>query len=148
MDALLAALEALPPVAALRASFVAYPLVNAAHIASVGALVTCILLMDLRILGTLRSVPVPAFTTLMRKIGIGMFLLAVTTGVALFSIRAREYVENPAFLVKLGLLLAAGLNLLLFHTQSGRPSVAKVSAALSILLWPAILLAGRFIGFV
>lgn len=148
MDALLAALEALPPVAALRASFVAYPLVNAAHIASVGALVTCILLMDLRILGTLRSVPAPAFTALMRKIGIGMFLLAVTTGVALFSIRAREYVENPAFLVKLGLLLAAGLNLLLFHTQSGRPSVAKVSAALSILLWPAILLAGRFIGFV
>lgn len=148
MEALLAGIEAWPPVEALRASFFVYPLVNAAHIAAIGALVTAIVLMDLRILGWLGSIPAGAFIRVMRRVAIGAFVFAVASGLALFSIRASDYVENPAFLLKIGLLLAAGLNAAAFHRQIAGSGLAKASAGLSLVLWPATLVAGRFIGFV
>ena len=58
MADLLAGIEQLAFVRGLKASFVAYPIVNALHIMSIGALLTCVMLMDLRIVGVFRSMPV------------------------------------------------------------------------------------------
>ena len=80
--------------------------------------------------------------------------IAVLTGLTLFSVRAREYAVNPAFLAKMALLAAAGVNLWAFRSAVGAPPrahyppSARVFAALSVLLWTAVLVAGRFIGFV
>ena len=54
---MLEALSAWPVAAALRGSAVAYPLVNAAHIASVGLLLGAVVTLDLRLLGAFRSHP-------------------------------------------------------------------------------------------
>lgn len=150
----LSAIEQLAPVRALRISFYAYPLVNAAHILAIGMLLTSVLLMDLRILGFFRAQPLQPFLQLMRRVALLTFCGAVLTGASLFSIRASEYVVNPAFQLKMLLLAFAGLNLLTLHliaSDAGGMPVAKRGArwfaAMSILLWLGVLVCGRFIGF-
>ncbi len=148
---LLAAIERLPIVEALKVSFFVYPLVNAFHILSVGAVVTTIVLMDLRLLGAMRSVPAESFLRLMRRVAVLAFGAAAITGAALFSIRAQEYAANPAFQIKMGLLVLAGLNLAVYRALAGvDPSPgthAPALALISIVIWIAVLIAGRFIGF-
>jgi hypothetical protein len=150
LQALLAAIEASAPAAALRASFYTYPLVNAAHVLAVGGLVTTVLLLDLRLLGAIRSVDPVAFVRLMRRVALLLFALAILTGLALFSVQARDYASNPAFLAKLALLAAAVANFLLLAPKQEAPptAIGKAAALASLILWPSALVAGRFIGFV
>jgi hypothetical protein len=153
VDAFLAALEASAFAEALRTSFVAYPLVNAFHILALGALVTAVILLDLRVLGGLRSVAGEPFIALMRRVALLAFAGAAVSGFLLFSVRPIDYAGNPAFLAKLALIGLAVLNFaLLAHSGRGRgraeaPSM-RVAAVLSLVFWPAALVAGRFIGFV
>lgn len=154
MSELLAAIEQLAPIRALKASFFAYPVVNALHIASIGALLTSVALMDLRIIGGLGSVPRAPFVGLLRRVALAAFIAALLTGSLLFSVRAREYAAMPVFLVKMLLILLAGANFLLFLRLSGRsrddgPAGTAVTAlaVLSLVLWACVLFAGRFIGF-
>lgn len=152
MDEFLAGIEQLAIVRGLKASFIAYPIVNALHIMSIGALLTSIWLMDLRILGAFRSLPQAAFIALLRRTAFTAFAGALITGSLLFSIRAREYAAMPIFLTKMTLILLAGANFLTFmrHAKGGdEPAggVAPVLAVLSLVLWTSVLFAGRFIGF-
>ncbi|MCF6117038.1 MULTISPECIES: DUF6644 family protein [Mesorhizobium] len=152
MDELLAGIEQLAIVRGLKASFVAYPIVNALHIMSIGALLTSVWLMDLRILGAFRSLPQAAFIALLRRTAFTAFAGALVTGSLLFSIRAREYAAMPIFLTKMTLILLAGANFFVFmrHAKGGdEPAggVAPVLAVLSLVLWTSVLFAGRFIGF-
>lgn len=157
LEALLAGLERTAFVDALKKSFVVYPLVNAVHILAIGALLTTVALMDLRVIGFFRNaepgIPVP----LLRKIAVCAFAVAALTGLTLFSVNAREYAANPAFLIKMGLLVLAILNFFVFVKIAGPggqrpdlhpvPAAARFAAALSIALWLAIAVCGRFIGF-
>src|SRR5690606_10617254 len=78
---LLAAIERLPPVSALKVSFYVYPLVNALHILSVGATVTVVILMDLRILGLAgAALAREPFVRLMREAVATAFPVAALTG--------------------------------------------------------------------
>lgn len=156
LSSLLAALGGWPGARWLRASWIAYLLVNAAHILGVALLLGSILVLDLRLLGGLRQVPLAVIAPLHTRvaaIGVG---LAVLTGLWLFTVRPAEYAENPAFLVKQALLTAALVNVGLQHATpayrralTGEPLTGgvRVSAAASALLWLAILVAGRWIGF-
>src|SRR6187402_518558 len=112
MAEILADIEHLALVRALKGSFVAYPVVNALHIMSIGALLTSVLLMDLRIVGAFRSLPGGAFVALLRRAAFVAFGGALITGLLLFSVRAGEYAAMPVFLVKMALIVLAGLNLL------------------------------------
>jgi len=151
---LLQAIEQLAPARELRASFYAYPLVNALHILAVGALLTSVILMDLRILGYLFRQDRQPFLRLMRRLALTAFGGAGVTGMLLFSIRASEYFFNPALQLKMGLILLAGANLLALRVVASDPGglpheggPSRVFAALSILLWIGVLICGRFIGF-
>nr|WP_210320051.1 DUF6644 family protein [Pseudaminobacter soli] len=151
----MAALEHTGLVRLLKGSFYVYPIVNALHVAAIGALFTSVLLMDLRLLGALKLVAGEPFLALMRRVALLAFLGAVITGLALFSVRATEYAAMPIFLAKMGLIVLAGLNFLLFlwlarkRPADKAPSPAQQASALvSMLLWTSVLLAGRFIGFV
>ncbi|MBX4869355.1 MULTISPECIES: DUF6644 family protein [Rhizobium] len=149
-------LSATAPAMALRRSATLYMVVNAAHILSIGLLVGAILPLDLRLAGFFRKVPVEVVAPfLSRSAGVGL-VLAIATGFCLFSVRAVEYAENPAFLAKLGLIGLGLLNLLAVHVGRGwktltatgrvRPGL-RFSAALSAVFWIAAVLAGRWIGF-
>lgn len=147
-------IEQLAPVEALKRAFVAYPLVNAGHVLSIGLLVTGILMMDLRILGRLAAFDATRFVSAMRRLAVAGFAGAVATGLPMFAIRATDYAANPAFRLKLVLIAMAAVNMMAFHVvMRGRldatfPPAARVLAILSLMLWPAVLLSGRFIGFV
>ena len=147
-------IERLGVVQALKTSFLAYPLVNAAHILAIGALVTSVILIDLRLLGWLGEMPEWPFVRLMRRIAICAFVVAALTGIAMFAVRASDYAASPLFWVKMTLILLAGLNFLAFLLldRSRMPGAAtspaaRFSIAMSLSLWPAVLIAGRFLGF-
>lgn len=145
----LQAIEQLAVVRLLKTSFAAYPVVNAVHIAAIGALLTSVTLLDLRILGAFRTLPERPFVTLLRRLALLAFALAALSGFLLFSVRAAHYVQLPVFQAKIGLIALAGINFVVFTTRwvQNRPQVMRLVAVLSILLWCAVLLCGRFIGF-
>lgn len=141
----LAAIERTAAAEALRTSFHLYPIVNAIHILAIGALATTVLLMHARSAGLMVALDAAVFHAALRRVALGAFAVAVATGLALFSVKATEYAANPAFLLKLGLIGAAMANFVLWLTL---PAWRRAGALLSALLWPASLLAGRYIAFV
>ena len=149
MTALLEALAASGPSAMLRTSFWLYPLVSVLHVLSLGAVITSVLLMDLHVLGAWRRVPQQTMTGLLRPVAFASFAIVLLSGLMLFSVRPLAYLENGAFRLKLILIGLAVINAGAFFALSrGNGIVRKVLAALSLLLWPIVAIAGRFIGFV
>jgi hypothetical protein len=145
------ALEAWGPAAFLRTSFYLYPLLNAAHILAIGALVTSAALMDGRVLGLGRELPLEAVIDRLRPIAIGALIVAALTGFLMFSVQPFDYLANPAFRLKMLLLLGAVANAFLFtsfraHRRPDKTS-SRAMAIMSIGLWLSVLVAGRFIGF-
>lgn len=147
------ALEQGGAVRALKVSFFAYPIVNALHIMSIGALWTSVLLMDLRILGAFADIGQAPFVRLLRRVALAAFCGALLTGPLLFAVRASEYATMPVFLAKMALIVLAALNFLLFQRLAARSAKGaggflRLLAATSMALWTGVLFAGRFIGFV
>jgi hypothetical protein len=147
---ILAALEQLGVIRALKASFFAYPIVNALHIMSIGGLFTSIFLMDLRLLGAFGSLPAEPFVRLLRRVALIAFSGAALTGLTMFAVRATDYAAMPVFLLKMALIALAALNFAVFvsvsRTGAANPAL-RMSAIVSLLLWTGVILAGRFIGF-
>ncbi len=146
------AIEQLGAVRLLKVSFYAYPVVNALHIAAIGTVFTSVVLLDLSILGAVRSIPRAVLVPFFRRIALSAFSLAALTGLTLFSVKASDYATMPIFLLKLGLIAMALANFLVFARFHGRgegnvSSTLRLSAAASIVLWSGVLLCGRFIGF-
>ena len=86
------------------------------------------------------------------------FALAVVTGFLLFSSSAAAYAGDFPFRMKMLLLVAAGINMVVFHLLPYRkvhlwdvlthpPIGAKVMAGCSLALWIGIVCFGRWIGF-
>lgn len=152
----LQALAAWPGAALLRRSSLAYLLVNAAHIASIGLIIGAIVPLDLRLLGIFRRHPLAVLAPFLSRIAATGVALAVLTGVLLFFVRPAEYVGNPAFLTKIGLVGIGVANALLLRRWSSwrvaaadgpvHPAV-RAAAALSLLVWLGAIVAGRWIGF-
>jgi hypothetical protein len=155
----LTALQNLEPVAALRASRWVYPVVNSGHIAGLALLFGAILPLDLRLLGAWRSVPLHFLAKVLVPVAMVGLALAAATGLLLFSVSATKYAANPLFPVKLGLIALAVANALLLRRSPDwaparspdLPDAAtarlKAAGALSIGLWLAVILCGRFLAY-
>jgi hypothetical protein len=147
---MLATLEASAMAEAIRRSVWAYPLLETVHIASIGALIGSVLLLELRLFGLGGGIGVAALARLVLRTALGGFACAVVSGSLLFVSAATEVAANPAFRVKLVLILIAGLNALVFHARGGlyrRDAPALLQAAASLLLWLSVLAAGRLIAY-
>lgn len=141
----------------LQGSGTAYLFVNAAHILAVGLLVGAVLPLDLRLLGFFRAVPLAVIGPFLQRVAVTGVVLAMLTGLWLFSVRPRDYAGNPAFLAKMALLVLAFGNVAIQHvggrfrvatTAEVVPPAARIAAGVSASLWIAVLIAGRWIGFV
>lgn len=124
------------------------------HVMGFVLLLASLVLISLRLLGLIlkqQTVPqVAAEATRLVWLGLG---LAVGTGVLMFIGSPKHYFYNPAFDVKmLLLLLAVIVQALLFGrvaaSDAQKPWLARTAVALSLFLWFAVSMAGRAIGFV
>jgi hypothetical protein len=145
-----------PGAVLLHRSGTAYLFVNAAHIAGVGLLLGGILPLDLRLAGVIRGVPLAVIAPLLSRSAAVGLVLAIATGLWLFSVKPAEYLANAAFLWKMALLALALANVGLQHrSRHYRVALAggelhprvRLLAGCSVVLWLAVLLAGRWIGF-
>ncbi|MFM1885905.1 MAG: hypothetical protein RL026_1062 [Pseudomonadota bacterium] len=142
----------------MRTNLKAMPVVEAIHVMAVAGVFGTILVVDLRLLGLtdLRRRFTQVSDELLRLTW-WAFGTAVATGALMFVANAATYVANTAFRLKLLALLGAGLNMAVFQGltlrgvarwDSGQsPPAAKLAGALSILLWIAVIVFGRWIGF-
>jgi hypothetical protein len=154
-----AALESSSIGHAVRATPSLYPVLESLHILGIAILVGSALAVDLRLLGVARTVlPV---TTVMRYLlplsHIG-FLLVALTGTAMITAVAVSVSSSPAAPWKLGLILVAGANILVFHTGVYRsvqrwdlnartPLRAQIAAIVSAFTWMGVIIAGRFLAY-
>ena len=68
----------------------------------------------------------------------------------MFAASPGELLANRLFLIKMGLLLTAGLNAAAFHARGGlekSDTLARMQTVLSLGLWIAVIIAGRFIAY-
>lgn len=141
----------------LQEYWIAYLVVNAAHILGIGLLLGAILPLDVLLLRSMRGRDLLVLGPFLVRAAATGTTLAVITGLWLFSVKPAEYAENPAFLCKAVLLVLAICNIALQHSGEhfdsalcgGQPTArVRALAAASAVLWLSILIAGRWIGFV
>jgi len=143
----------------IRENDLLFPLIESVHVLSICLVVGSILVVDLRLLG-LASInrPVSRVTSGILPLTWTAFAIAVSSGGLLFISNATKYLENGFFVAKIFLILAAGLNMVVFHAISARdlpkwehetalPLRARLAGGLSILLWVSVVTCGRWIGF-
>jgi hypothetical protein len=143
----------------IRESPWAFPTIESIHVIALALVIGTIAIVDLRLLGLASTHR--AFTELSREVlpwTWGAFVIAATTGGLMFVSQPLGYYQNTAFRMKILLLLLAGLNMLAFQLLTRRgvarwdraPSVplpGKIAGTCSLMLWIAIVLFGRRIGF-
>jgi hypothetical protein len=146
--------------AAIRDSLWLFPAIETVHLLGMAALVGTVVIFDLRLLGwAMRRERVSDLGARLLPWAWAAFVVQALTGGLLFMSEAVKVYGNPAFRVKMVLILLAGVHAMIFHWTVYRdlavwddrgilPARAKVAGFVSILLWVAVVAAGRFIGFV
>jgi len=136
-----------------------YPCVEIVHLAGIALLVGSIAVLDLRLLGLSRALPVRKLASHVLPWTVGSFVLIIPSGLAMFVAHAGDLMANPVFALKICLIMAAGSNAALFHAAVFRgaaqwdtdvmpPVAARASAALSLLLWSSVIACGRLLAYV
>ena len=148
----LAAVENLPAIAALRESYLVYPLVNALHIVGIALLFGAIVPLDLRLAGWRREASaVAGLSRLLLPVAVFGFLLAALAGLLLFATDARAYAASPLFQAKLLLIALALANALALRRvdwrNAGSSRRVALAGAASVILWLGAILLGRLIGY-
>jgi hypothetical protein len=144
---------------ALHESLYVYPLVESTHVLALGLFVGLAVILDLRLLGlTLRRVPVSEVLRRLLPWTKAGFVVMVVTGLLLFyAIPVRTY-QSIFFRAKVLMLILAGVNVWLFQSRLERrladwdtapvaPRAARAAALASLVLWAAIVVAGRMIAY-
>ena len=132
----------------------ALPTVLTLHTAGLAMLVGASWVLDLRLLGISRTVPLSAFRWVFPVIGIGL-VVNVVTGVLLFIKSATTWATSIPFLIKMSLVIAGVATLLPLrshvlhsHSSEGREGVpVRFLAIASILAWAAAVTAGRLLAY-
>lgn len=144
---------------ALHESMYMYPIVESTHVLALMLFVGFAAILDLRLLGLiLKQVPVSQVAERLLPWTIAGFIVMVITGVLLFyAIPVRTY-QSIFFRAKVIFLILAGLNVWLFHTRVFTriaewdhhvitPTAARRAGLASLVLWGAIIVAGRMIAY-
>jgi hypothetical protein len=139
----------------------AWPLCESLHFIGMAMLVGVAGVIDLRLLGMAKGLPLGPLQRLMPWAALG-FAINLITGFVFIAGNPRQYIGPPlslSFAAKMLFILLAGLNVFLFYTtglkrlvdrvEAGHdaPLGAKVSAAVSLFLWVGVMYWGRMLQF-
>ena len=145
--------------AALRDSTWAEPVIETIHVLTLTVFLGFTVLLDLRLLGfAMRHRRVSEVFEELNPPIIGAFLMMLATGALLFCGDPVAFYGTIFFRAKMIMLILAVLNILVFSSTLGRrigqweqdpntPAMAKLAAVLSLVLWAAIVAAGRAIAY-
>ncbi|MEM7221271.1 MAG: DUF6644 family protein [Pseudomonadota bacterium] len=144
---------------ALHESLYAYPLIETTHVLTLCLFVGTVLMVDLRLLGVaFRDVPVSVMTSRVLPYSVAGFVVMFITGLLLFYAIPVRTTQSIFFRVKVLMLIGAAINVWFFHRRVKRdrvswdsaprpPVSARISAAVSIVLWSGVIVTGRMIAY-
>ncbi len=136
-----------------------YGIVNLFHVFGIALLFGAIALLDLRLLGFWKSIPINLLAKpVLANAAFGL-ILALLSGITLFSVQATEYYYNPFLYLKLSALVLGIANIAALHwsaswraienaeaSRAGRMRLA-LGGALSLGCWITVITAGRMIAY-
>jgi hypothetical protein len=132
----------------------AQPTVLTLHTMGMAVLVGASWVLDMRLLGISRNVPLSAFRWVFQAVTIGL-IVNLVTGVLLFMGRATTWGTAFPFLIKILLVVASAATLLplrryVLNSDPGQLEVsgnARLMAIVSIVAWSGAITAGRLLAY-
>ena len=143
----------------IRGTAYLYPVLGSLHILGIALLIGPAAAFDLRLLGIgqqkLRVTTMAGCLLPLARLG---FMIAAVTGVLMFLPGASVITERGSAPWKLGFLLFAGLNVLIFHRRTYRsvsdwdlskpaPAPARTAAVVSLTSWAGVTVAGSLLAY-
>ncbi len=135
-----------------------WPLGEILHFIGLSMLVGIAGVLDLRILGVAKGLPLAPLQRLMR-FAVAGFAINAITGFLFFAGDPFQYIHNYAFWLKMLFIALAGLNVLVFYalglshrinaagSEGDAPLGAKMVAGVSLFLWVGVMFWGRMLPF-
>lgn len=143
----------------IRESAYLYPFIEGGHVLGLALSVGTIIWFDLRLMGVaVRRESVSVLFAQLRPWILTGFAIMFVTGGLLFAARASEAFNSVYFRTKLALLVIGGLNVAIFHSTVDRrrdewdsaprpPLQVRLAGLVSLVLWFAIIAAGRVMAY-
>jgi hypothetical protein len=128
----------------------AYPALEVVHIVGIALLLGNLVLLDLRVWGFGPELPVPALARLALRLSLLGFALIGASGLLMFAGQPAELLANRTFVIKMGLVMLAGLNAAWFHARGSLQLLdreARFQTVVSMGLWLAVIICGRWIAY-
>nr|TFG54186.1 MAG: hypothetical protein E4H34_02865 [Hyphomicrobiales bacterium] len=156
----LESIQAMPFAEVIRTSIWWFPVIETIHVLAIVFVLGSIAIVDLRLIGAIsRSRPITHVSAEMLPWTWVSFAIAAISGTALFTAQAVRYVDTIYFVLKMVIMLAAGLNMLYFEyvtkknaaqwdREARPPANVRFAGATSLILWLGVVTTGRFIGFI
>lgn len=143
----------------VRESTYGFPILVAIHVMGLAFSAGLVAWFDLRLLGV--SMPTVPVTTVYRRlmpIAFAGFAVMFVSGALILTGFATYAYKNVYFLLKVGLLVAAGVNAWIYHRVTERtvaawdrdsrpPAPARLAGLISLFVWTAVILAGRMMAY-
>jgi hypothetical protein len=145
--------------AAIAESRYAFLVIEGVHLIGLSVAAGLIAVTDLRLMGViLKQVPVQQVLRALRPYVLCGFGAIFLTGGLLFWSSAQRMLDSPAFAIKMGIILLAGLNALYFefvimrrHPLSNgstyTPRSYRLAGGASLCLWTLVIICGRLIPY-
>jgi hypothetical protein len=148
-------IKELPVGAAVRQSRWLFGLGETLHFIGLCLMVGGLLIVDLRLLGYIRRIPMRAALAFLPFVIVG-FLINLATGIEFFVTDPFMYWPNPAFKLKMFMVLLGGINALVFTVMEHRHvlvlgkdehtgPLVKFTAGASLAIWLCVIVLGRLL---
>jgi len=136
-----------------------YAVVNLFHVFGIAMFLGSVLVIDLRLLGLGRRVPIASVSAVTIPLNAVGLAIALATGPALLATKATAYVDNPFLMVKLPAIAVGLLNAFALYLSpawkargtrelsAGEHRQLAVMGGVSLVCWLTAVGAGRMIGY-
>ena len=136
-----------------------YAIVNLFHVLGVATLFGSLVVLDLRLIGVWRRVPLATITDVAAPVATFGFSLAIFTGLGLFATKATEYVGNPFLYLKFPAIGLGLINVLVLsrltawrdratrELSRGERVQLALAGLVSLTCWLTAIAAGRLIAY-
>lgn len=128
----------------------AYPALEVAHIVGIALLLGNLVLVEMRVWGAGAALDAQQLGKLALTLSLAGFGIVVASGTLMFAGQPEELLANRMFSIKIALMFLAGCNAGMFHARGGLAKLdttARAQTILSLGLWLAVIICGRWIAY-